>query len=88
MSYLKNNISPSTYHKIYGVRKARIKYRRGDFIDYILMTFFSACIIYFSFGFNNLLTKIGIPVCGFMGIIFAIRHGIELRARGHQLLRA
>lgn len=71
------DVNPKPFHKLYGVKKPRVSYQKKDFLDYTLMTLISAFIIYFVFGPNHLMFKIGIVLCAFMIIAFSMRHGLE-----------
>lgn len=70
-------IDPKHFHKLYGANRKRIAYKKSDFLDYTLMTLISAFVVYFSYGPNHLMSKVGIVLCTFMIIEFLLRHGLE-----------
>lgn len=69
----------NNFHKLYGIKKPRIIYHKKDFVDYVLMILVSAGAIYFAYGQDNPLTRIALPLCVVMIVMFLMRHGIEVR---------
>jgi hypothetical protein len=72
-----NETESSSFHKLYGAKQTRITYQKKDFLDYTLMSIFTGLIIYFSYGSESLMAKIGIFLCLLLNISFVIRHGFE-----------
>jgi hypothetical protein len=69
--------SRATFHKLYGKSKPRVVYYKKDFIDYMLMLSLSAFAMSMSYGPGHLMAILGLALCAFMLVTFAIRHGIE-----------
>ena len=67
------------FHKLYGVRKTRMTYLKRDFLDYVLMIAICACVIFFAYGRNSVMTGIGLALCVISVGTFVIRHGVEFR---------
>lgn len=67
------------FHKLYGVKKPRIKYQKKDFVDYVLMTLITAIVILFVYGFGHPMSVAGAALCAYMIVGFLIRHGAEIR---------
>lgn len=65
------------FHKLYGVKKPRIAYAGGDFLDYLLMLAICDLILVWVFGPAHLMTRIGSALCLFMAVVFAVRHGVR-----------
>lgn len=64
---------------MYGVKKPRIAYQKGDFIDYTLMILISAAIICMAYGLRHSVSMVGIALCGFMVAVFGLRHGVQFK---------
>ena len=67
------------FHKLYGRPQKRISYQDKDFLDYLLMTGFCALVLWFGYGANHVLAVLGLALCGYMAIMFPIRHGVRLQ---------
>jgi hypothetical protein len=67
---------PRRFHRLFGVRRPRINYRRTDFPDYALMIVACALTIYLVYRHNPLLYGVGLALCAFMVVSFGIRHGL------------
>jgi hypothetical protein len=67
------------FHKLYGVRKARMAYHNTDFIDYVLMNGITAVVVWLSYGPDNPLTAVGIALCVALACMFPQRHGTAFR---------
>lgn len=63
------------FHQLYGVRKPRINYHKGDFIDYVLMILVSASAVLLAYGPGHPLSLLGLALCAWMIVAFLIRHG-------------
>lgn len=74
-----NESKDSFYHKLYGVKNTRIVYRKQDFMDYILMSLITGAIILWVYGVNNIMTLVGLPLCGILVATFVVRHGVAIR---------
>ncbi len=70
-------IDPAVFHKLYGIKKTRIAYHRRDFLDYLLMIFLSAIAVSFSYGFDHIMSIVGLGLCAFTLAAFIARHGVE-----------
>lgn len=70
------NKGGARFHKLLGPHKARINYAKSDFADYVLMIVCCAALIGATFGAGSFLTPVGIGLCVFMVVSFAIRHGV------------
>jgi hypothetical protein len=69
---------PRLFHNLYGPKRPRISFKKGDFIDYVLMTLLSASAIYLSYGPFSAMSLIGLVLCVVMMAAFIFRHGVEL----------
>jgi len=69
---------PDVFHRLYEKSKPRVVYYKKDFPDYLLMLFFSALVIGFSYGFGRAMSVAGIALCFLMLATFIVRHGIGL----------
>jgi hypothetical protein len=67
------------FHRLYGLKKPRMQYQRGDFLDYVLMTLATAAVIWFVYGPGSPMATLGFALCAFMIITFVPRHGVLLR---------
>ena len=67
------------FHKLYGIRRARIGYHKRDFLDYILMIALSALAVGLSYGVNHVMSIAGLALCVLMLPTFIARHGVEFR---------
>ena len=67
------------FHKLYGVRRARIGYHKRDFLDYILMIALSALAVSLSYGVGHVMSIVGLGLCVLMLPTFIVRHGVEFR---------
>jgi len=72
-------VDPAVFHKLYGIKKTRIAYHRRDFLDYLLMIFLSAIAIGLSYGFDHIMSIVGLALCAFTLAAFIVRHGVEFR---------
>ena len=59
-------IDPAVFHKLYGIKKTRIAYHRRDFLDYLLMIFLGAIAVSFSYGFDHIMSIVGLGLCVLM----------------------
>ena len=73
------DLDPKRLHKIYGLRRQRLAYRRDDFLDYVLMIAACEAILCLSFGATHVVALFGAVLCVFEIIAFARRHGVRLR---------
>ena len=71
---------PAVFHKLYGIKKARIAYHGRDFLDYLLMIALSALAVGLSYGFGHAMSIAGLALCVLMLAAFVVRHGVEFRA--------
>src|SRR5438093_5124294 len=71
---------PAVFHKLYGIKKARIAYHGRDFLDYLLMIALSALAVGLSYGFSHAMSIAGLALCALMLAAFTVRHGVEFRA--------
>jgi hypothetical protein len=67
------------FHKLYGIRRARIGYHKRDFLDYILMIALSALAVSLSYGVGHVMSIAGLALCVLMLPTFIARHGVEFR---------
>jgi hypothetical protein len=67
------------FHKLYGIRRARIGYHKRDFLDYILMIALSALAVGLSYGVDHVMSIAGLALCVLMLPTFIARHGVEFR---------
>jgi hypothetical protein len=67
------------FHKLYGIRRARIGYQKRDFLDYILMIALSALAVGLSYGVDRVMSIVGLALCVLMLPTFIARHGVEFR---------
>jgi hypothetical protein len=67
---------PASFHKLYSTQKPRAVYYKKDFLDYLLMIALSALIIGLSYGFGHIVAIVGLALCLFTVVMFAMRHGI------------
>jgi len=67
------------FHKLHGIRRARIGYHKRDFLDYILMIALSALAASLSYGVGHVMSIVGLALCVFMLPTFIVRHGVEFR---------
>lgn len=74
-----NTTEAQRYHRLYGVKKTRMTYKKSDFLDYVIMICACALVLYYSYGFENLLAKIGLVLCAIMILTFPVRHGVQLK---------
>jgi hypothetical protein len=65
------------FHRLYGIRRARIGYHKRDFLDYILMISLSALAVSLSYGVSHIMSIAGIALCALMLPTFIVRHGVE-----------
>jgi len=70
---------PAIFHKLYGIKKTKIRYYGRDFLDYLLMILLSALVVSFSYGFGHVMSIVGLALCAFTLATFIVRHGIEFR---------
>jgi hypothetical protein len=63
------------FHQLFGKRKPRINFAKGDFGDYVLMIGVCGAVMAGAFG-RTWLTAYGLALCLFMIVSFAIRHGV------------
>lgn len=73
------NTEAEHFHKLYGLKRQRITYQPKDALDYALMIVITGAVIWFTFGASSVIAAVGLALCAFMLISFAIRHGVELR---------
>ena len=71
--------NPAFFHKLYGIRRARIGYHKRDFLDYILMIALSALAVGLSYGVDHVMSIAGLALCVLMLPTFIARHGVEFR---------
>ncbi|WP_455872351.1 hypothetical protein [Serratia proteamaculans] len=74
-----NQAEAQRYHQLYGVKNKRVTYMKSDFLDYVFMICICALVLYYSYGFENVLTKVGLVLCAIMVFAFPLRHGIEFK---------
>jgi hypothetical protein len=67
------------YHKLYGPKKTRATYNRGDFIDYVLMMIATAGVVVLAYGWGSPIATAGLALCAFTLAMFVKRHGVELK---------
>src|SRR5215475_15534050 len=67
------------FHKLHGIRRARIGYHKRDFLDYILMIALSALAASLSYGVGHIMTIVGLALCAFTLAAFIVRHGVKFR---------
>ena len=72
-------IDPAFFHKLYGAKKTRIFYSKKDFLDYVLMILMTAAVVGLSYGFLSVMAVAGFVLCAIALVMFAVRHGVELR---------
>ena len=70
---------PAVFHKLYGVRKARVAYYTKDFADYAVMLVVSALVMGACYGSGHILSVVGFALCAIALAAFIIRHGLEFR---------
>jgi hypothetical protein len=63
------------FHRLYGIKRTRMTYRKKDYADYTLMTLLCMGVIVVSYGTASVMTYLGITLCVMMNIAFLIRHG-------------
>jgi hypothetical protein len=71
---------PAVFHKLYGVKKAKIAYQGRDFLDYLLMILLCALVVGLTYGFGHVMSIVGFALCAFTLAMFIVRHGVEFRA--------
>lgn len=78
------------YHKLYGTKKPRVFYGKGDFLDYSLMLLLTALFVGFAYGpfgmpmshppiaasVGNGMAIVGVALCTFTLVSFVMRHGV------------
>lgn len=72
-------IDSEKFHQLFGVKKTRISYKKGDFVDYFIMIFICALVMKFAYGFNHAMSVLGAILCIAMVIAFPLRHGLALK---------
>jgi hypothetical protein len=73
------SVDRARLHKLYGPKRPRIAYYRGDFVDYVLMSVLSGCICLAAYGSGNPLGVAGVVLSAVMLASFPVRHGADLR---------
>jgi hypothetical protein len=64
------------FHKLYGLKKPRMTYRKADFLDYTIMTMLCALVIFVAYGPTGALLLLGLALCGLLYFMFTLRHGV------------
>src|SRR5262245_16179176 len=54
---------PAIFHKLYGIKKTKIRYYGRDFLGYLLMILLSALVVSFSYGFGHVMSIVGLALC-------------------------
>ncbi len=75
-----NDIDPARFHRLFGTKRPRLAYHRGDFTDYLLMLVGCAVVLGIVYGRASWLAIVGYALCAFMLVAFPLRHGVSLRA--------
>jgi len=70
---------PAVYHKLYGIRKPRATYYAKDFLDYVLMLALTGLATGALYGFGHPMALLAYGLCAMALVLFAVRHGVELR---------
>jgi hypothetical protein len=70
--------NPALFHKLYGRKKPKVTYYKGDFLDYALMILLNALAIVFSYKLRSAVSVVGLALCAFMLVAFPLRHGVDL----------
>ncbi len=73
-----NAFDPKVFHQLYGVKSPRISFQKKDFLDYLIMMSLCALVLWFSYGYDNIMSVIGVLLCLYMAVVFPIRHGASL----------
>jgi hypothetical protein len=68
-----------SFHQLYGDRNTRMSYRKDDFSDYTIMSFFTAAVVYFVYGSGSVMANSGIILCAVLNLMFVFRHGVALK---------
>lgn len=74
-----NRIDPAFFHKLYGEKKPKAVYYDKDFLDYALMIVLTAGVVAISYGPRHVLSVVGLALCAFTLLAFALRHGVSPR---------
>lgn len=74
-----NEAEAERYHQLFGVKKTRMTFKKSDFLDYTIMICICALVLFYVYGFENVLAKIGLVLCIIMILTFPVRHGFEFR---------
>lgn len=71
---------PARFHRLFGVRAPRMTYRSSDFADYVVMILLCGLVITFAYADSaRLMFGIGLALCAFMVVSFAVRNGARVR---------
>lgn len=68
----------NSYHQFYGEPRRRTAFKKKDIIDYTIMSALCMLVVYFAYGADSLITKLGIALGLWMMVAFPLRHGWEL----------